>query len=70
MRLAPRKRLLVSFYEIKKVELFFTTILVPVDFLMIFLAGITAYQLRFSDYYRGVRPVIFNLPFDEYFGPY
>lgn len=53
--------------KLKKVELFFTTILVPVDFLMIFLAGITAYQLRFSDYYRGVRPVIFNLPFDEYF---
>ncbi len=52
--------------KLKKVELFFTTVLVPIDFLVIFLAGLSAYYLRFSDYYRGVRPVIFNLPLQEY----
>lgn len=52
--------------KLKKVELFFTTVLVPLDFLLIFLAGLSAYYLRFSDYYRGVRPVIFNLPMAEY----
>ena len=34
--------------------------------MVIFLAGLSAYYLRFSDYYRGVRPVIFNLPLNEY----
>jgi len=52
--------------KLKKVELFFTTILVPIDFLTIFLAGLSAYYLRFSDYYRGIRPVIFNLPINSY----
>jgi len=52
--------------KLKKVELFFTTVLVPIDFLTIFLAGLTAYYLRFSNYFRGVRPVIFNLPLNEY----
>ncbi len=52
--------------KLKKVELLFTTILVPIDFVVIFLAGLSAYYLRFSDYYRGVRPVIFNLPLNEY----
>jgi len=52
--------------KLKKVELFFTTVLVPIDFLTIFLAGLSAYYLRFSDYYRGIRPVIFNLPLDSY----
>jgi exopolysaccharide biosynthesis polyprenyl glycosylphosphotransferase len=52
--------------KLKKVELFFTTVLVPIDFLTIFLAGLSAYYLRFSNYYRGIRPVIFNSPLDEY----
>lgn len=52
--------------KLKKVELFFTTILVPLDFLTIFLAGVSAYNLRFSDYYQDVRPVIFNLQFNNY----
>ncbi|BFD24962.1 MAG: sugar transferase [Candidatus Parcubacteria bacterium] len=50
----------------KRAELFFTTVLVPLDFILIFLAGISAYYLRFSDYYRQVRPVIFDLPINEY----
>lgn len=50
----------------KKTELFFSTLFIPVDFIMLVLAGISAYYLRFSDFSREIRPVIFNLPFSEY----
>ena len=38
----------------------------PLDFLMIVLAGITAYQIRFSKFTTDIRPIIFNLQFSEY----
>lgn len=50
----------------KKSELFFSFLLVPLDFLMIILAGISAYNIRFSEFTRELRPVIFNLPFNSY----
>lgn len=45
----------------KKAEYIFSFILVPLDFAMFVLAGISAYYLRFSDISTGIRPVIFNL---------
>jgi len=51
----------------KKTELFFSTFFIPVDFIMLILAGISAYYLRFSQAFLDIRPVIFNLPFAEYF---
>lgn len=51
----------------KKAELFFSFLLLPVDFIMIILAGLSAYRLRFAEITTGIRPVIFNLPFTEYF---
>ncbi len=50
----------------KKTELIFTALLVPLDFLMIILAGIVAYFLRFSSFFQEIRAVIFNLPFEYY----
>lgn len=50
----------------KKFDLIFAAILVPVDFLMIVLAAISAYFLRFAPVVTEIRPVIFNLPFQEY----
>jgi len=50
----------------KKTESFFSALLVPLDFLMMFLAGISAYYLRFSDISEGIRPVIFSLPLHSY----
>jgi len=50
----------------KRSELFFSFLLVPLDFLMIILAGISAYYLRFTSLATEIRPVIFNLPFGEY----
>ena len=50
----------------KKTESFFAVLSVLADFLMIILAGVSAYYLRFSDWSANIRPVIFNLPFPEY----
>jgi len=51
----------------KKSELFFSFLLVPLDFLMIILAGISAYYIRFAQITTEIRPVIFNLLFEDYF---
>lgn len=53
----------------KRSELFFSFLLVPLDFLMIVLAGTAAYYIRFTDFATGIRPVIFaqNLPFINFF---
>lgn len=54
----------------KKSELIFGTLLVPVDFLMILAAGIVVYSLRTSSWIAQWRPVLFNLnlPFSRFFG--
>ena len=51
----------------KRSELIFSFILVPLDYLMIVLAGISAYYLRFAEFTTDIRPAIFSLPFLEYF---
>ncbi|MFZ5559613.1 MAG: sugar transferase [Patescibacteria group bacterium] len=52
----------------KKSELIFSALLIPVDFLMLLLAGIAAYFLRVSPLIANWRPVLFalNLPFERY----
>ncbi|MDP3730918.1 MAG: sugar transferase [bacterium] len=52
----------------KKSELFFNTILLPFDFLMIIVAGLATYFFR-TKILSSFRPVLFelNLPFEEYF---
>ena len=50
----------------KKSELFFTVILVPIDFLMIFLAALLSYYLRSTAYFTDYRPIVFNLPLTRY----
>jgi len=52
----------------KKSELFFSAILVPLDFLMIVLAGLAAYFLRFQSLLVEIRPIIYEIPFKEYLG--
>jgi len=51
----------------KKTEIFFSTLLIPVDFIVLLLAGISAYYLRFAPVSTDVRPIIFNLPFPAFF---
>ncbi len=50
----------------KKSELIFSFLLVPLDFLMIVLAGLSAYYIRYADFFQAFRPAIFNLRLNEY----
>ena len=50
----------------KKSELVFSALLVPVDFFALISAAITAYFLRFSQYFQQLRPIVFELPLKEY----
>lgn len=52
----------------KKSELIFGSLLVPVDFIMILVAGIVTYFLRTSSWVTQLRPVLFslNLPFSRF----
>ncbi len=51
----------------RKSDLTFSAILVPIDYLMIILAGTAAYFLRYVGWIQEIRPVIFNLEFTAYF---
>ncbi len=50
----------------KRSELIFSFLLLPLDFIMIVLAGISAYYIRYADFFQKLRPVIFNLNFSSY----
>ena len=50
----------------KKIETLFSVLLIPLDFILLIVAGLSAYHLRFSDWWSNWRPVIFDLPFNEY----
>ncbi len=54
----------------KKSELIFTAALVPIDYVMILVAGLSAYFLRTSSWLNEWRPVLFgtNLPLERYLG--
>ncbi len=49
----------------KKLDIVFTAILVPIDFLMLFLAALVAYFLRFQVFIQ-YRPIVFDLPLKSY----
>ena len=51
----------------KKSDLTFSAVLVPIDYLMILLAATAAYFLRYVDWIQNIRPVIFNLEFPAFF---
>ncbi len=50
----------------KRFELFFTFLQLPLDYAALVLAGFAAYGLRFSDLAISIRPVIFNLVWEKY----
>ncbi|MDP2683906.1 MAG: sugar transferase [bacterium] len=50
----------------KKSELLFSAILVPVDYIMVFVAGLLAYNLRFVSFFTDIRPVFFEINFQQY----
>ncbi len=50
----------------KKSELMITSILVPLDFLMVFVGSLAAYQLRFGGAVADIRPVVYAMPLEEF----
>lgn len=50
----------------KRVNLIFATILIPLDYLVVVAAACFAYWMRFTPLVRSIRPVVFNLSFDAY----
>lgn len=52
----------------KRSELFFNAILLPLDFVALMVAGILAYYLRVNSWVQGIRPAVFivELPLREY----
>jgi len=52
--------------NMKKSELFFSALLVPMDYVALFLAALLAYQIRYMRSVTDIRPVIFNLDLQSY----
>ena len=50
----------------KKANFIVNIALVPIDFTIVILAALSAYFLRFSDYVKEIRPIIFELSFDDF----
>ncbi|HLD22220.1 MAG TPA: sugar transferase [Patescibacteria group bacterium] len=50
----------------KKAELLFGALLVPIDYLMLIAAGMTAYALRFGSPVTQLQPVVYEIPLKEY----
>ena len=51
----------------KQAELFFAFLKVPIDYLTLVCAGLLAYVLRYQTSIKEIRPIVFDLPFREYF---
>jgi exopolysaccharide biosynthesis polyprenyl glycosylphosphotransferase len=51
----------------KRFELTFAFIQLPVDFVMMLLAGGTAYSLRYAKFVTAIRPILFDLPWTKFF---
>lgn len=58
--------LIKHYLYMKKIELTLLGILVPLDYLMLILAGIFSYFVRFTSKITELRPVIFDLPFNNF----
>ncbi|MAG28613.1 hypothetical protein CL632_00490 [bacterium] len=52
----------------KRSELIFSFLLIPMDYLMLLAAGLAAYFLRYKTFLTDVRPVIFDIGLYEYLG--
>ncbi|MCF7795842.1 sugar transferase [Patescibacteria group bacterium] len=50
----------------KRFELFFNFITIPLDFLLVFLASVSSYKLRFQEFITDIRPAVYSLDFSYY----
>lgn len=54
----------------KRNDLFFTFLLVPLDFVLLMGAALAAYFVRTSPFIAAIRPVLFDLPLGDFFEAY
>ncbi|MCW1930146.1 MAG: sugar transferase [Candidatus Kerfeldbacteria bacterium] len=52
----------------KRTELLFAAILVPIDWAMLVLSAVVAYTLRFQESVTHIQPAIYTIPFSQFFG--
>ncbi len=52
----------------KRSQLFLAVLALPLDYLALFLAGLSAYFLRFESFITDIRPIRFYLPLENYLG--
>lgn len=50
----------------KRLELALTVLLLPLDYCLIVLAGLTAYSLRYTSFITAIRPILFDLSFEKF----
>lgn len=50
----------------KRSEIAISASLVPIDYIMVVLAGLASYYVRYLESVQTIRPVIFDLPFEPY----
>ncbi len=50
----------------RRLDLTFSALLPPLDFLALLAAAVTAYALRFSKYFTDIRPILTDIPFGDY----
>lgn len=50
----------------KKSELVFSAVMVPVDYFTVVLAGIFAYNLRFVEFFTDIKPIVTEIVFSQY----
>lgn len=51
----------------KKFELSLAIFQVPLDYLAVILAGFSAFTLRYSDFMKSIRPILFDLSWQKYY---
>ncbi len=50
----------------KRFELTFSFLQLPIDYAALVLAGLAAYSLRYTEFVRAIRPILFNLSWPKY----
>ena len=50
----------------KRINLFFAALLIPLDYLVLVAAACFAYYMRYTPFVQEIRPVVFDLAFDAY----
>lgn len=50
----------------RRIDLTLSALLPPLDFLALLSAAVTAYALRFSEYFTAFRPILTDIPFADY----